>query len=272
MAKPHWFPFYVPDFLSSPTVTMMSAEEVGGYVLLLCYAWQDPQGSLPADDDSLRVLSRLKGDLSRIKSCFTEKKGRLYNKRLSQELDKVKEKSDAAKRSISIRWKNERNTNVQRTKYSSQSESQSQSESELQSDSESESEKEIKSCAEVPKPRTPPKSAATHEAYREAYQGRYGVDPVRNQQTNSMLCRLVDKLGQDEAPQVARFYLTHNNPFYVAKRHPVNLLLADAEGLRTQWATGTKATTSEAKNAEFKDNVVSQADRIIANMQRKGRL
>lgn len=267
MAKPHWFPFYVPDFLSSPTVTMMSAEEVGGYVLLLCYAWQDPQGSLPADDDSLRVLSRLKGDLSRIKSCFTEKKGRLYNKRLSQELDKVKEKSDAAKRSAALRWHNEGNANALRRQCSSQSESQSQSESELQSESESESEKEVKSCAEVQKPRTPPKSADVFEAYREAYESRYGVDPVRNQQTNSMLCRLVDKLGAGEAAHVARFYLTHNNPFYVAKRHPVNLLLADAEGLRTQWATGTKATTSEAKQAELKDSVVEQAKRVEALLQ-----
>jgi len=140
--KPHWFPFYVPDFLSSPTVTMMSAEEVGGYVLLLCYAWQDPHGSIPSDDESLRVLSRVKGDLSRLKSCFTEKRGRLHNKRLAQELEKVKEKSDAAKRSIAIRWNSVRNTNVQRTKYSSQSESQSQSESELQSDSESETQSE----------------------------------------------------------------------------------------------------------------------------------
>jgi uncharacterized protein YdaU (DUF1376 family) len=130
MSKPHWFPFYVADFLSSPTVTMMTAEEVGGYLLLLCYAWQDPQGSLQPDDDSLRVLSRVKGDLSRIKSCFTEKKGRLYNKRLTQELEKAKEKSASARRSNAMRWQSERKANAKRTHSSSQSESQSQSESE----------------------------------------------------------------------------------------------------------------------------------------------
>jgi len=104
MAKPHWFPFYVSDFLSSPAVTMMTAEEVGGYVLLLCYAWQDPHGSLPIDDDSLRVLSRVKGDLSRLKSCFREKKGRLFNGRLTQELEKAQAKSDSAKKSNAVRW------------------------------------------------------------------------------------------------------------------------------------------------------------------------
>ena len=129
MAKPHWFPFYVPDFLSSRTVTMMTAEEVGGYVLLLCYAWQDPNGSLPTDDDSLRVLSRMRGDMTRLKSCFIEKKGRLYNKRLIQELEKVKEKSLSAKKSAALRWHSDGNANALRRQCSSQSESQSQSES-----------------------------------------------------------------------------------------------------------------------------------------------
>lgn len=267
MAKPHWFPFYVPDFLSSPTVTMMSAEEVGGYVLLLCYAWQDPQGSLPSDDDSLRILSRVKCDLTRIKSCFSEKKGRLINKRLTQELEKVQEKSISAKRSASMRWHSDCNANALRTVCSSQSQSESESQSELQSESESQKQKEVKTCAEVQKPSTPPKSAAVFELYREAYRSRYGVDPVRNQQTNSMLCKLVDKLGAEEAPQVAAFYLTHNDPFYVRNRHPVEMLLKNATGLRTQWATNTKATTSEAKNAEMKDSVVEQAKRVEAILQ-----
>ena len=124
MAKPHWFPLYVPDFLSSPTVTMMNAEEVGGYILLLCYAWQDPKGSLPADDDSLRVLSRVKGDMTRLKSCFSEKNGRLYNARLTKELEKVHDKSLLAKQSASMRWHSEGNATALRRQCSSQSQSQ----------------------------------------------------------------------------------------------------------------------------------------------------
>lgn len=124
-------------------------------------------------------------------------------------------------------------------------------------------------CAEVQKPLAPPKSAAVFAAYSLAYQSRYGVAPVRNQQTNSMLCKLVDKLGAEAARAVASYYLTHNQPFYVAKRHPVNLLLADAEGLHTQWATGIKATTLEGKQAELKDSVVEQVRRVELLM--KGR-
>ena len=115
-----------------------------------------------------------------------------------------------------------------------------------------------------------PRSAETYESYRAAYHGRYGVNPVRNQKVNSLLCKLVEHLGV-EAPQVAAFYLTHNNPFYVAKRHPVNLLLADAEGLRTQWATNTKATTSEARNAEQKDDINEQVKRVEALLQGRNR-
>jgi hypothetical protein len=107
----------------------------------------------------------------------------------------------------------------------------------------------------------------TWKAYSEAYRGRYHVEPVRNQQTNSHLKNLVKRIGNDEAPAVAAFFLTHNDPFYVKSRHATSLLLRDCEGLRTQWATGTKATTGELKNVEFKDNVVEQVKRIEALRQ-----
>jgi len=121
-------------------------------------------------------------------------------------------------------------------------------------------------------PRVIGKTVPVWNAYKTAYRERYKEDPVDNARTRGMLARFLTFVPEEEAPDIAAFYLTHNEPWYVKKRHPVNLLLADAEGLRTQWATGIKSTTSEAKNAEFKDNVVSQADRVIALMQRKGTL
>ena len=107
----------------------------------------------------------------------------------------------------------------------------------------------------------PAKSTATWESYRATYVTRYGVDPVRNQQVNSMLCKLVDKLGA-EAPAVAGFYVTHNNEWYVGHRHPVSCLVKDAEGLRTQWATGVVATKREAASASAKDEVSEQFKRL----------
>ena len=110
-------------------------------------------------------------------------------------------------------------------------------------------------------------SADTWQAYADAYRARYRIQPVRNAKVNSQLKQLVERLGKAEAPSVAAFYLTHNGPFYVQKRHPVNLLVADAEGLRTQWATGVKATSGEAKNAEHVDDVCDQVERVRSMME-----
>lgn len=110
-------------------------------------------------------------------------------------------------------------------------------------------------------------STETWMAYAAAFEERWKVKPIRDRQTNGMMCKLVEKLGSEIAPQVAAFYLTHNKPFYVENRHPVTLLLRDCHGLHTQWATGTKATTSEAKQAELKDSVVEQAKRVEALLQ-----
>lgn len=106
---------------------------------------------------------------------------------------------------------------------------------------------------EVPKERsTTPKSAMIWESYRSAYRFRYGVDPVRNRSVNVGLCQVIDKLGSSDAPMVAAFYVTHNSQWYVTKGHPVNLLVVDAEKLRTEWATNTQVTATQARQADGK--------------------
>ena len=99
---------------------------------------------------------------------------------------------------------------------------------------------------------TPPKSAAIYEAYRLAYRARYGEDPVRNKSVNIGLCQVVDKLGAEEAPMVAAYYVTHNGRWYAEKMHPINLLVQDAEKLRTEWATGRQITATQARQADGK--------------------
>lgn len=272
MAKPIWFPFYPNDFLSSNTVALMSTEEIGAYLLLLCAAWNDPACSLPTDDDSLRKLGRFTGDLSRIKTCFILKRGRLLNKRLYTEWEKVNHRSRLGYQSAMKRWDAEAMPTHMASQCSSQKNRRTEEQSQKNLRTEEPSPSELKTSREVAALPRVAKGSMTWERYRTVYRGRYGADPVRNQTINSQIARLVDRLGAEDAPEVAAFYLSHNDPFYVRKRHPVGLLLQDAESLRTQWATGIKATTGEAKNAEVQDNVVGQAERIIANMQRKGTL
>lgn len=114
------------------------------------------------------------------------------------------------------------------------------------------------------------RTVGTWNAYSAAYRFRYGVDPHRDKKVNGVLSKLVDRLGPETAPHVAAFYVGHNRPFYVSERHPVELLLKDCTGLKTQWQTGVKATTGEAKNAERRDDVMEQVKRVTAMMQTQG--
>ena len=90
------FQFYPNDWLSSPTIALMSPAEEGAYIRLLSYAWADPDCSLPDDDAALSQLSRLgegwfNGGSTTIRKCFKEhpeKSGRLVNIRLLEERKK----------------------------------------------------------------------------------------------------------------------------------------------------------------------------------------
>jgi hypothetical protein len=87
------------------------------------------------------------------------------------------------------------------------------------------------------------------EAYREAYKTRYGVEPVRNATTNSQCNALHKRLGES-AIEVVRFYLTHNDGYYLRSQHPIGLALAQAESLHTQWQRGVAVTSTQVRNAE----------------------
>jgi hypothetical protein len=96
--------------------------------------------------------------------------------------------------------------------------------------------------------RTP--TSATWQAYATAYRQRYGVDPVRNRQVNGMLANVVERLGAEEAPAVAEFYVRSQRGLYLSAKHAVNLLSKHAEALRTEWATGQAGTDTEARQAD----------------------
>jgi hypothetical protein len=105
--------------------------------------------------------------------------------------------------------------------------------------------------ARAPKAKAePPPTAATWVAYATAYMDRYGTPPVRNAKVNGQLALLVGRLGLEEAPRVAAFFVGHQRVDYVRATHPIDLLLRDAEGLRTQWAKGTQTTHAQATMAD----------------------
>ena len=98
--------------------------------------------------------------------------------------------------------------------------------------------------------KTPPPTRETWNAYSFAYKTRYGVEPVRNATISGQLAQFVKRIGATEAPRVAAYYVHHNNQFYVTKMHTVGLLLADAEKLRTEWATNRMTTQTQARQSD----------------------
>lgn len=86
--------------------------------------------------------------------------------------------------------------------------------------------------------RDPAKSASAWVAYSDAYRRRYTVEPVRNAQVNAQMAQFVAKVAAEEAPEIAAFYVRHNDRFYLSKGHSVGAMLRDAEKLRMEWASG----------------------------------
>ncbi len=113
----------------------------------------------------------------------------------------------------------------------------------------------------------PAPSSETWNAYATAYRQRYGVDPVRNATVSAQLAAFVKRLGAEEAPQVAAFYVRHNGAFYVRNKHATGPLLKDAEGLRTEWATGRMVTNTEAQQQDRKQNTVNAFAPLLAEAQ-----
>lgn len=104
----------------------------------------------------------------------------------------------------------------------------------------------------------------TWKAYKAAYYNRYKADPVRNATVNGQLANFVKRIGREEAPKVATFYLTHNSRFYVQQMHPVGLLCKDAEKLRTEWATSSTMTETKARQTDKTQTNLNVFEKIKA--------
>lgn len=101
--------------------------------------------------------------------------------------------------------------------------------------------------------KTESKTAATWESFSNAYRKRYGSEPVRNATTNSQMSNFVKRIGEEESPKVAEFYLSLTDQFYLNQCHAVGILLRDSEKLRTMWAGGIRNTKVDAKTAHWRD-------------------
>lgn len=113
------------------------------------------------------------------------------------------------------------------------------------------------------------KTFATWQAYGGAYLVRYGAEPQWNKAVAGMVAQIVNRLGQDEAPHVARFYVAVNDRFIVQRMHPLNLLLRDCEAYRTQWFTGRTMTETRARQVDKTQANLSAADEAVALLRNR---
>lgn len=106
----------------------------------------------------------------------------------------------------------------------------------------------------------------TWKFYSDAYWQRYNTEPVRNAKVNSQIKSFVQRLGYLEAPDVAAHYVKSNAGYYVQRGHATDGLLADAEKLRMEWATGKTMTATRARQidkTESNRSAVGEAMKIL---------
>jgi hypothetical protein len=94
-------------------------------------------------------------------------------------------------------------------------------------------------------------------AYALAYQQRYRAMPVRNAKANALCKQLGQRLGGDGAISVVKFFMEHNNQFYITKGHSLQCCVADAESLHTQMLTGKQVTATQS---QIKDRTQSNLE------------
>lgn len=110
----------------------------------------------------------------------------------------------------------------------------------------------------------------TWRAYADSYFNRYGAEPVRNAKVNGLIAQLVQRLGADEAPDVAFYYVTINDAFYLRTLHDLGNLVAKCESIRTQWATGKQMTGTSARQIENTQANISAAEEAKRMMREGG--
>lgn len=97
---------------------------------------------------------------------------------------------------------------------------------------------------------------AIWQAYEDSYFERYKVKPPRNAIINRHVADIHKRLGKD-AVEVIKFFVLHNDSFYIKKTHSISLALKDAETLHTQWQKGVQIT--DAKMKQFDRQAEHQA-------------
>lgn len=278
-----FYPRYTGDYLRD-TMHLTLAEH-GAFTLLLdtYYATERP---LPADHAALFRLCHAMSEgeqqaVSRVADEFfpVGEDGKRHNARADAELRKAEAMRDGGRAGAAKRWGN-RGVNVDGNRgaispantlpYAIQSQNQNhiqdpEPQTLLPRPTGSVAKKQGGSLKSVETPTTSNEGTGrVWAAYAEAYGRRYAVEPVRNAKVNAQIRQLVERIGLEDAVGVAGFFPGHNNAYYTGRGHAVGIMLADAEKLRTEWATGRRGTQVEARNQDRRQGLANAFAPLIA--------
>lgn len=112
---------------------------------------------------------------------------------------------------------------------------------------------------------------AIWSAYAAAYQNRYGTHPVRNSKVNGQVRDLLKRLGAEEAPAVAAYFVGINDAYLIRNCHDLGSLLAKAESYRTQWATDRQMNGTTARQLERTQANLNAAKEAAESIREEGR-
>jgi len=115
-----------------------------------------------------------------------------------------------------------------------------------------------------PRPKANQKSVPIWDAYSVAYKLRYGVHPVRNVKVNSQLSQVVDRVGLEEAPLLAEFYLQHEDRKYNNCGHSVGMLLIDCEKLWMEMKSGNLINVDQSRRRERRQTNLNSFKGVVS--------
>jgi uncharacterized protein YdaU (DUF1376 family) len=265
-----FMPFYTGDYYRD--TRHLSMLQHGAYRQLLDHCW-DQKGPLPLD--AARCF-RICGAVSKeeqdavgqiIAEFFVRMEDGHYNRRMQLEIERAAAVSSVRSDAAHTRWKareavrnmdsaaQHANAMQEHSKSNASGPPHPHPHPHTQNHTHNQTQEDIAPSALPARARKrataePGITVETWKAYSEAYQARHGSAPVDNAAQRGKLAQFVKRLGADEAPGVARFYCGHRAALYVSAKHCTDLLLRDAEKLRTEWATGNVTYAKDARESD----------------------
>lgn len=268
-----WMPLYVADYLAD--TGRLTTEQHGAYLLIIMDYWRN--GAPPDDDAVLAQIARMTPDAWRnarsiLQAFFEQCSGMWVHKRVEQELAAAAVNREVAqlraKTAAEARWAKVKQSADARSNASSNARSNAQALlEECPSPSPSSSPSSSSPSAPSPAPKRgadTERNSAIWEAYADAYAARYGVAPVRNARTNGQVAQFAKRVPAEDAVALAAWFVGHNDQFYLKTGHQLAQLLKDAEKLRTEWATGRRMTSTQARQLDRAGSMMDIVAKIKA--------